>query len=87
MVEAVTFLERTLVRGLIEEIEDLATPSNYEETESEGPDGYLKNMSGISRLTYQTSQGPQELILTRRLAQDINPDTGEKEIVTEMVRD
>jgi len=39
------------------------------------------------RLSYDTNKGKQELILTRRLAQEINPDTKEEEVVVEMVED
>ena len=39
------------------------------------------------RISYDTLKGRQELILTRRLAQEINPDTHEEEVVTELVRD
>jgi hypothetical protein len=81
------FLELMTVRGLANEITDLAQPNNYEETETDGADGYLRRLEGVSKLTFQTSQGDQELILTRRLAKEVNPDTHEEEVVVNMVRD
>ena len=81
------FLELMTVRRIASEITDLANPNNYEETETEGADGYLKRLEGISRLSFDTSKGRQELILTRRLAKEVNPDTREEESIVDMVRD
>lgn len=87
LVATVEFLERTLVRGIANELTDLANYDEYWETSSEGADGYLRKKSGIMKLSYNTSRGKQELILDRRLAQDVNPDTHEEEAVTFLVRD
>ena len=81
------FLELMEVRGASQEITDLANYTDYEETETEGINGYLRRKEGVSKLSFDTSRGQQELILTRRLAQDINPDTHEEEAVTFLVRD
>ena len=87
LVATTTFLERALVRGVANELTDLANYAEYWETEKEGVTGYLRSKNGILRLSYDTSKGKQELILERRLAQDINPDTREEEAVTFLVRD
>jgi hypothetical protein len=78
------FLELMEVRGVTNEITDLANYDDYWETEK---DDYLKREEGISRLTYETSKGKQELILTRRLAKEINPDTKQEETITQMITD
>lgn len=87
LVVVMTFLELMLVRGVVEEITDLANFTDYWETEVEGVSGYLRSRDGIMRISYDTLKGRQELILTRRLAQEINPDTREEEAVTFLVRD
>jgi ATP-dependent Lon protease len=87
LVVVMDFLELMEVRGVAQEITDLANFTEYWETEKEGPNGYLNRQEGISKLSFDTSRGKQELILTRRLAQDINPDTHRKETVVDIVRD
>jgi len=86
-VATLDFLELMEVRGVSQEITDLANYADYEETETEGINGYLRRKEGVSKLSYDTSRGKQELILSRRLAQETNPDTHQEEVVTEMVRD
>jgi hypothetical protein len=87
LVATTTFLELITVRGVAQEITDLANYAEYWETETEGINGYLRKKSVVRRLSYDTSRGKQELVLERRLAQDINPDTSQEEVVTELVRD
>ena len=87
LVATLDFLELMEVRGVSQEITDLANYADYEETETEGINGYLRRKEGVSKLSYDTSRGKQELILSRRLAQETNPDTHQEEVVTEMVRD
>lgn len=86
LVATMDFLELMEVRGVAGEINDLAS-GDYWETETEGMNGYLRRMEGVSKLSFQTSRGQQELILTRRLAKEVNPDTNREEAVTQMVRD
>jgi hypothetical protein len=84
LVATMDFLELMEVREVASEITDLAQPNSYEET---GREEYLRRLEGISKLTYQTSKGEQELILTRRIAKEVNPDTREEESIVDMVRD
>ncbi len=87
LVVVMDFLELMEVRGVANEIDDLANYAEYWETEAEGPSGYLNRQDGISKLAFDTSKGRQELTLTRRLAKDVNPDTHQEEVVTGLVRD
>jgi len=74
-----------MVDGLARELEDLADFSEIWETEESD---YLKREEGVIKLTYQTSQGSKELVLTKRIGiepRTIKEDDQEitlKEIIT-----
>ena len=70
MVATSQFLVELMVDGLAGELRDLADFSGIEETEESD---YIKREEGVIKLTYQTSQGSKELVLTKRIG--IEPRT------------
>jgi len=85
LVSTSQFLVELMVDGLAGELRDLADFTNLEETEESD---YIKREEGVIKLTYQTSQGSKELVLTKRIGIEprvIKEDEREitvKEIIT-----